>query len=350
METPPGPHRKLKTENRKPKCSILIPARNAAGTVDEALASVAAQTLTDWEAILVDDGSTDETPELLAHWSRRDPRFRVVRNDTPLGIVASLNRAATVATAPLLARMDADDISLPHRLERQVERMAIGDIAAAGCWTRYFPEELVAGGARRYAAWLNSLVTPEEHGRDIFVECPLAHPTLLLRADAFHAVGGYRSHGWAEDYDLLLRLWEAGHGMAKVPEVLLHWREGAGRTSRTHPDYTLDALVRCRAHFLRRTHLRDLPALIFATGPVGKSLARALLAEGAELAAFVDVDPRKIGQTVHGVRVLSLPEALALRGQVFGLTAVGQPGAREELRTALRAAGWEEGFDFRCAA
>src|SRR3954453_1059263 len=102
-----------------PGVSVLIPARDAAATLDEALASIQAQTFTDWEAIVVDDGSVDETPRLLERWACRDPRFRIVRNPDPLGIVASLNRALESASAPLIARMDADDISLPRRFELQ---------------------------------------------------------------------------------------------------------------------------------------------------------------------------------------------------------------------------------------
>ena len=84
--------------------------------------------------------------------------------------------------------------------------------------------------------------------------------------------------------------------------------------------------------------------------PVGKSVARALLAEGVALAAFADLDPRKIGQRVYGVPVLASAEACRMVGGPFGIGAVGQPGAREELRATLRAAGWVEGRDFRCAA
>lgn len=333
-----------------PSVSILIPARNAAGTLDEALASVAGQTHPDWEALVVDDGSTDPTAEIAAGWAQRDPRFRLLRHEAPAGIVAALNRAVAEARAPVLARMDADDVSHPDRLARQLARLAQGDVHAVGCRVRYFPREQVAGGALRYEAWLNSVVSPAEHDRDIFVECPLAHPTLLVTAEALRQAGGYRPSGWAEDYDLVLRLWEAGYGMAKVPEVLFEWREGPGRTSRTQPEYSLAAMARCRAHYLRRTHLAEWPAVVFGAGPVGKSIARALLEEGAQLAAFVDLDPRKIGQTVYGVPVLSQAEGLQLRGRAFGLAAVGQPGGREELRNALRAAGWTEGVHFRCVA
>lgn len=334
-----------------PALSVLIPARNASVTLDEALESVRTQSFEDWEAVVVDDGSTDETPELLAAWARRDRRFRVVRNEAPRGIVTSLNRALGLARAPLLARMDADDVSLPGRFARQVERIGQGDVAAVGCRVRYFPEEQVRDGARRYQEWLNSLVTPEEHDRDVFVECPLAHPSMLLRRDAVEEAGAYQETGWAEDYDLCLRLWQAGHQLAKVPEVLFLWREGPGRTSRTDSRYAEVTFPRCKAHYLARTILAGgRPFVVFGAGPVGKAIARALLAERAVLRAFVDLDPRRIGQKVYGARVQDPARGFALREEAFGLAAVGQPGARQELRAALRGAGWEEGADFRCVA
>lgn len=333
-----------------PAVSVLIPICNAAATVDQALGSISAQTFRDWEAILVDDGSSDDSRRLLRAWARRDPRMRLLRCAERQGITACLNRALEEAQAPLIARMDADDVSLPRRLEREVARMAEGDVAVVGCRVRYFPEEQVAGGAQRYQEWLNSLVTPEEHERDLFVECPLAHPTMLLQAEALRAVGGYQEQGWAEDYDLLMRLWCGGHRMAKVPEVLFLWRESPERTSRTHPDYHPDAFVRCKAHYLARTHLAEGPAVVFGAGPVGKTIARAAMAEGVPVTAFVDLDPRKIGQEIYGVPVLDQQEGLALRGQAFGLAAVGQPGVREELRGALVGAGWTDGHDFRCVA
>jgi hypothetical protein len=216
---------------------------------------------------------------------------------------------------------------------------------------RYFPEEAVGAGARRYEAWLNGLTTPEEHARDIFVECPLAHPTFMLRREVLEAVGGYRACGWPEDYDLLMRIWQRGYGLAKVPEVLLLWRESEARASRVHPDYGPDAFRRCKVHYLRETFLAGgRPALVWGAGRVGKLLARGLLAAGTALYGFVELDRRKIGQSIYGAPVLSLPEALARRGEAFGLAAVGQDGARDEIRATLQAAGWIDGHDFCCVA
>lgn len=334
-----------------PAVSVLIPVHNAASTVDQALGSIKAQTFQDWEAIVVDDGSTDDTRRLLESWGRRDTRFRILRRRERRGLVESLNEALAAAQAPLVARMDADDISLPRRLEAQVARVGVGDVAAVGCKLRYFPDEAVAEGARRYEAWLNSLITPEEHDRDIFVECPLAHPTMLLRAEALRAVGGYRECGWPEDYDLCLRLWAAGHRMAKVAEPLFLWRESPHRTSRTHPAYAEKAFMRCKAHYLGQTLLAGgKPAILFGAGPVGKLLGRALVLEGLDIRAFVDVDPRKVGGEMYGAPVLAQEEGCRLRGEGYGLVALGQPGAREGARQLLRDAGWEECQDFRCCA
>lgn len=337
-----------------PLISVLIPAYNVAGTLDEALASIACQTLGDWQAICVDDGSSDATGAILDRWARADSRFQVIHNGSNLGIVASLNRAIERSEGRHLARMDGDDVSHPERFAAQAESLARLEpegVGVVGCLLRYFPEEAVADGARRYEAWLNSLLTPDEHARERFIECPIAHPSMLLSSEAVRAVGGYEAHGWPEDYDLLLRLHEAGYGMAKVDRQLLKWREHPHRTSRNHADYHPATFYRCKAHYLRRGPLaEDRPALLFGGGPVSKALGRALLDEGVTILATVDVDPRRIGQRIQGRPVISHEAGFALRGQALGLTALGRPEARAELREKLRAAGWREGTDYLCAS
>jgi glycosyltransferase involved in cell wall biosynthesis len=329
-----------------------MPARDAAATLPETLSSLAGQTWDDWELVVVDDGSRDETGAILAAWAARDERIRVIRRAEAGGIVAALNEAVAAARGPIIARMDADDIALSERLARQRERLLAPDAPGiVGCGVRYFPEEAVGGGARRYEAWLNSLVTPEEHSRDLFVECPLAHPTFMLRREVLDAVGGYRACGWAEDYDLVLRIWRHGSPIAKVPEVLLLWRESPGRASRVHPDYQPEAFRRCKVHYLRQSYLvGNRPALVWGASRIGKLFARELIAAGTPLYGFVELDPRKIGQTIYGAPVLPLPDALTRRGEAFGLSAVGGEGAREEIRATLLAAGWIEGQDFCCVA
>ena len=329
--------------NSTPLVSILLPCRNATSTVDDALASLTAQTFDNFEILAVDDGSVDGTLTLLDEWARRDTRVRTLQSPRH-GIVSALNAAASHSRGELLARMDADDIASPTRLECQVAFLdAHSDIVACGTGIRYFPRRLVRDGARRYESWINGLVSPAAIERDLFVECPIPHPTLVVRATAFEQLGGYLEVGWPEDYDLILRLWEAGYRLGKVSEVLLRWRERPDRLSRTDPRYADDAFRQCKAHFIRR-RIAGRPVVICGAGPVGKAFARALLAKEHHVTAFIELDPRKIGQTIHGAPVVPWSDMRCYR-DVYALAAVGSPEARREIRERLLAAGFREPED-----
>jgi cellulose synthase/poly-beta-1,6-N-acetylglucosamine synthase-like glycosyltransferase len=329
-----------------PTLSVLLPVRNGQGSLQEALSSIQEQTLEALEILCVDDGSTDGTVEILRRAAREDPRVQVISQE-PRGIVGALETARSRARGRYLARMDADDVAHRGRLQAQLDLMeADPRLVATGTGVEYFPRESVRDGALRYEGWINGLSSHEAMVRDLFVECPLPHPTLLLRADAMEWVGGYRDVGWPEDYDLVFRLWEGGGRFGKVPEPLLRWREGPGRLSRTHPAYTEEAFRRCKVHFLLRTHLEEgRGVVIWGAGPVGKAFARELQAQGGTLRAFVDLSPRKHGQEIHGVRVFSPREAGRFKDD-FHLAAVAQPGAREEIRGTLARLGMVELNDF----
>ncbi len=319
--------------------SVLLPVRDGARSLHGAIESIVSQSLGDLELIVVDDGSTDDTPGTLDEWAGRDPRVRVFRQPA-LGIVAALEAGRARAVGRYLARMDADDVSLPGRLEAQLRLLERrDDLVGCGCGVEYFPNEVVRDGARRYEAWINGVVSPEQIERALFVECPLAHPTFFLRAEAVAAVGGYRAVAWPEDYDLVLRLWAAGGRFGKVPETLLRWREAPARLSRTHARYSPEAFLACKVHHLTRTLLRKgRPVVIWGAGPVGKALSRALRSAGVGLEAFVELDPRKIGQEIHGAPVVDTASGLAMRGPLH-LAAVGQEGARERIVALLEGAG-----------
>jgi glycosyltransferase involved in cell wall biosynthesis len=308
----------------------------------EAAASLSAQTYADFEVIAVDDGSTDDTPDALADWSARDARVRVLRQE-PLGLVAALEAGRATARGRYLARMDADDVAAASRLTRQADLMeADPGVALCGTHVRYFPAELVRDGALRYQAWLNSMQGPSDLERDLFVECPLGHPTFFMRAAAVDEVGGYVDRGWPEDYDLLLRLWSRGYRLGVVPETLHGWREGPGRHSRTDPVYAPEAFRRCKVHYLMRTRLKEARSVvIWGAGPTGKAFGRELMEAGCGVAAWVDLDPRKLGQEIHGAPVVP-PSAVSRFAGHPVLIAVGRAGARTEVREALAEMGLEE--------
>jgi glycosyltransferase involved in cell wall biosynthesis len=333
-----------------PRVAVLMPARDAARTVRAAARSILRQTLRDLALVAVDDGSADATPDLLAALAERDPRVVLVRGPGE-GIASALDRGLARCDAEVVARMDADDLAHPRRLERQLAALAAAPrLWAVGSQVRAFPRLAVRDGMRRYVAWLNGLTTPELVHRDLLVEAPLVHPAAAIRREALARLGGWRDGPFPEDYDLWLRTVEAGGALGNVPEPLLLWRESAGRATRQDPRYALQHHVALKCAHLRRTLLarRDEVAL-WGAGDTGKAFADALRAEGVRTALFLEVDPRKVGRTVRGAPVHAYAEAERARGLPL-LVAVGAPGARPLIRAELAKQGFLELRDFWCVS
>lgn len=332
-----------------PRVSILLPVWNAGKDLEVCLRSLERQSEARWECILVDDGSTDGSLALARAAAARDPRFVVLARDHE-GLIPALEAGLAACRAPLVARMDADDWMHRDRLALQCALLDEADeLAAAGCFVRSFPRASLGPGARRYERWLASLSSAELVFRDRFVECPIAHPTLVVRRERLARLR-YLDRGWPEDYDLLLRLLADGPCVGVVPRRLLGWRNAPNRTSRRDGRYALDRFTACRAYYLARDFLAGRPDyLLWGHGATGRALRRALEDYGHKPAAIVEVHPRRIGQTIAGAPVLA-PEALGAPGERRLIASVAGESARKQIRAWLGERGWRDGHDFVCAA
>lgn len=230
-----------------PRVSVLMAVRNGREHVREAVDSLLAQTLVDIEVIVVDDGSTDETPELLASMAERDSRLTILRNDTSIGLPASLNRAAREARAPLLARHDADDRSHPDRLLLQADIME-GDPTLAALGTAHASMDtrgrtLLECGAPRISLERAALTR----------STVFAHGSAMIRAEELHATGGYdeRFH-FSQDLELWCRLAGRGATLAVLDRPLYRMR--------SNPEHFADHKQGFQERFSRlihRRHFRD---------------------------------------------------------------------------------------------
>ncbi len=326
-----------------PPVSVLMPCYNAAERLSESIQSIRDQTFTDWELLVVDDGSTDRTLEVARRHAEQDPRVRVIASEH-VGIVRALQQASVEARGTFFARMDADDVALPERFERQLALMADHpEVALCGTGVEMTGPG-VGEGRLRYQAWLNRMVDHDTIVRELFVECPVAHPAFLMRRADFDEVGGYRDPGWAEDYDLCMRLFLAGKRLGNVPDRLLEWRNSDDRLSMRDARYGLDRFRALKRHYLFRSYLGGNRRFYqWGAGEVGKVWLREW--EEAKPELVIDINPRKIGQTIHGVPVVA-PEEVPEPEELFGIVAVGAPGARDEIRACYAPLGHEETRDF----
>lgn len=330
--------------------SIVMPVRNAQDTLADCLASILAQTHTDFELIAVDDASRDGTRALLVDAARRDARVRVLDNPSP-GLVNALNLGLEAARFDLIARMDADDLMDPRRLQFQYAAFALdATVAVVGSCVSIFEHLSTAQGLREYVRWQNLCQSPRQIADNIYVEAPFAHPSVMFRRAPVLAIGAYRQGLFPEDYDLWLRLAHAGYVMRKLPDALLQWRDSPQRVSRTDPRYSRAAFDRLRAKYLARDErVRGAPDGVCFWGAGRRTRQRVahLQRLGIRPRLWIDIDPRKIGNIIDDARVVA-PSALADLANPFVLSYVTNHGARERICNALDAMGLVCGRDYLC--
>ena len=344
-----------------PAISVLVPVWNGVadggGRLREAFGSLFAQCgtpqapLPPLEILAVDDGSDDGTPAVLDELARADDRLRIIRVPHG-GIARALNAGLDAARGEFIARMDADDVAHPQRLARQAAHLLRRpELDVSASRVRFGVDARTAYGFAHYVDWQNSLCSHEEMARNRFRDTPVCHPSAMFRRSAVERFGGYADGDFAEDWELWLRWFHAGARMEKLPEELLVWNDPPGRLTRTDARYADAANDALRARWLAR-HLRrhgQGRVWVLGAGRVARRRLAPLWAEGIEPVAFIDIDPRKIGQRVplraddaRRVPVLSR-QALPPPGTGLLLNALTAHGAAEEAADWLEGAGYAPG-------
>lgn len=336
----------------RPAVSVLMTVYNGMPYLREAIESVLAQTFADFEFVIVDDGSTDGSLECIA--SYRDPRIRLWRNEANLGQTRSLNRGLDLLRGEYVARLDADDVCVATRLERQVEVLrARPDVAVLGTWMYDIDAQgtKTALVSRRwedtgtYLAWL------------LLEICPLWHPTVMFRRDAVAAVGGYdETFRIAQDYDLWMRLALQRRWGAVVPEALVLCRRHGGQQTvvneavhRREVDTAhermvracwphgnapaLGLLLRCDDAFWREARSRaEVAEAVAAVDGLTRGLRSRLELSDREFTNLRRRLYRRLGLGARlGAKVATWP-GIAFYMILFGLSPLLIPGVRRDLR------------------
>lgn len=236
-----------------PQVSVVMGVYNSARFLEKAVQSVLAQTFTDFEFVIIDDGSTDASPAILKKLAEQDRRIRLI-HQANAGVSKVGNRGIAESRAPLIARMDADDVCLPDRLEKQVAFM------------RAHPDVVLLGGAFQMIDQHDHkliTITPPLDDAELQRQClvgttPICHPLCMFRRDVALKVGGYdETFPCALDIDLYLRLGEHGQ-MACLPDLLLQYRQHDGSISEKKQTLQVQYMQKACSSAWQRRGLTDM--------------------------------------------------------------------------------------------
>jgi glycosyltransferase involved in cell wall biosynthesis len=328
-----------------PQISVILPFRDASYTLRRSIGSILEQNFQDFELVLVDDGSTDDSAQIAE--SFLDDRIRHVRLN-PQGLVGALNEGFYASNGKYVARMDADDYSHPDRLKKQLEYFQANlEYGVVSCLINYKGDKEKNLGYYNYVQWTNEVITHEDMYLKRFMESPLAHPSVMVKRDLIKIYGEYKDGEFPEDYELWLRLMEKGVKFGKVPEYLLDWYDDDNRLSRRHKKYSMEAFYHVKAEYFSnwyKSYFSSNPPqiIVWGTGKSVKQKSKYLEDFDLDIAGYIDVidkpDHWFNGRPVFYYK--DIPE------RVFILSFVGDREGKKMIFEHLISNGYVEGRNF----
>ena len=327
------------------KISILIPAKNAGKYLHDCLNSIIEQMETNWECIVVNDNSTDNTLAIFDEFAKKDKRFTVLSNPKS-GVITALRLAYANCSGELIHRMDADDI-MPKQKLATLKQLLIengkGHVATGK--VKYFSETTLGDGYKRYEAWLNRLTENGNNFSELYRECVIASPCWMVYRSDFEKCGGFDSDIYPEDYDLVFRFYEAGLQCLPCADVLHLWRDYSIRSSRTSDLYADNRFLDIKCfYFLKLNFDNNRPLVVWGAGRKGKAIAKYLIDKKVEFNWLCN-NPKKIGKDIYGVLMQS-ESALEMLENPQVIVAVANHEEQTELITHFHENGMETMLDY----
>ncbi|MEX2445069.1 MAG: glycosyltransferase family 2 protein [Alkalispirochaeta sp.] len=353
------------------RISVLLPVYNAAATIDAALRSILQQDISNFELIVVDDGSTDGTSPVLErlvaagggpgagghtpddHRVGAGPHLTVIRT-AHRGLVPALTTGWEASRGQYIARMDADDTCDPARLRLQADFLdshpEIGVVGTAAT----MPPNADNEGYRRYTRWVNGLHHWRQIRRAQFIESPLIHPTVMFRREVMERCGGYREGPFPEDYELWLRWFSQGVRAAALSQPLLTWNDFPGRVSRTPAAVqSRDSFYRVKGSYLARAveqHRQGRPILIWGAGRRTRRRMESFgTALSTPIAAFIDLREAPAAPFLQETYPVLSPERVPPPKDAYIVAAVGSRGVRGRIAAFLARRGYRYERDWIAA-
>ncbi len=312
--------------------SILLPVKNTARFLIDCLDSIANQTMAEWECIAIDDNSTDESSAILEQYSRMDSRFRVYRN-VGQGIISALRMALGKSQGAFITRMDSDDIMSEDKLESMMSVITGRGEIAVGL-VKYFPEDYVQGGYKKYAKWLNELTLSENNFEEVYKECVIPSPCWMMRREDLDLCGAFDNDVYPEDYDLCHRMRRAGYKVKGVNKIIHYWRDYPTRTSRTDLHYADNRFLDLKVHyFVEVDYVASDSLILWGAGKKGKEISKRLIERNIPF-TWVCNNAKKIGKSIYG-RMMYDSEEINPNAPLQVIIAVANEDEQNEIKQRI---------------
>ncbi len=330
---------------QEPLISILIPFKNTEAYLHECLNSITNQSYSNWELMIVDDGSTDNSYTIVERFAKVDNRIHVYKNPGT-GIIKALRYAYSKSNGELITRMDSDDIMRKNKLRvlsHNLIKHGKGHIALGQ--VHYFSEQGIGSGYKNYEEWLNKITKDGSNYSEIYKECVIPSPCWMLSREDLDIIDAFNPNRYPEDYDMTFRCYE--HGLKCIPcnDVLHDWRDYTSRTSRNHEHYAQNHFINIKLHyFLKLDHDSTKPLVIWGAGSKGKAVAK-LLIESCIPFHWICDNPKKIGRDIYG-KVLKNFNYLGELKNPQSIITVANKDAQEEIRIYMNSKNAKSMLDY----
>jgi len=325
--------------------SILIPVKNAAPFLSECLMSILGQTESSWEAIFVDDHSSDASLSILQTVAKRFPQIKVYSSENQ-GIVPALQVAYKHSKGEMITRMDADDVMPRDKLEllkNHLNSLGPGHVATGK--VRYFSKEKLGDGYIRYQNWLNDLAENNTHYQDLYKECVVPSAGFMIYRSDLDKIGAFDRPIYPEDYDLVFRFYQHGLQISAVKEVIHLWRDHSSRTSRNVAIYSGHFFDLKLPYFLALTYDSNKQLLLFGAGKKGKLLAQKLIDRQIPF-HWLTNNPKKIGKDIYGKILLSEKDILLQPQAYQAIIVISAPEDVKEMNEYLSSTDMVKAVDY----
>ena len=311
--------------------SIIAPVKNEEQFIESCLLSTIAQSYQNWELIVCDDNSNDNTFDIIAKYADSDDRIKPLKNPGK-GILDALNFAYSRANGTYVTRMDGDDLMPSWKLSTLKTLLdQSGKKSVATGKVKYTGEGGVNDGFKNYENWLNGLCNSNLQYSEIYKECPIASPAWMMYKSEFDNIGGFGSN-YPEDYDLVFRMRENKIKVSSSSEIVHIWRDHDNRASRNDPNYKDNFFLDLKIKYLQKELKSTDHIVLWGAGNKGKRVCKALQA--------IDIYPtwiceseNKIGHNIYNI-ILQSPSSVSFHESTV-LVAVSNREEQNQIKSAL---------------